>query len=75
MPSETCIFCNIVSGEGPCVQLYADNDTTAFMDKYPANDGHCLVIPKAHYHAIFEMPPEDFASLARTVIKPAFSVG
>ena len=35
MPSETCIFCNILSGEGPCVQLYADNDTTAFMDKYP----------------------------------------
>ena len=53
MPSETCKFCNIVSGEGPCVQLYTDNDTTAFMDKYPANDGHCLVISKAHYHTIF----------------------
>jgi len=40
----------------------------AFIDKYPANDGHCLVIPKALDHTIFEMPPEDFASLARTVI-------
>jgi diadenosine tetraphosphate (Ap4A) HIT family hydrolase len=35
---------------------------------------HCLVIPKAHYHTIFEMPPEDFASLARTVIKIATGV-
>jgi len=67
-------ICNIVSGEEPCVQLYADNDTMAFMDKYPANDRHCLVTPKALYHTIFEMPPEGFASLARTVIKIAAGV-
>ena len=74
MPTTNCIFCRIASGEEPCVQLYADNDTIAFMDKHPANDGHCLVIPKTHYQTIFEMPPEDFAAVARTVVKIAAGV-
>jgi len=70
----TCIFCKIISGEEPCVQLYEDGDTLAFMDKHPANDGHCLVIPKKHYETIFEMPPQDFASVARTAVKIAAGV-
>lgn len=74
MPTTSCIFCKIVSGEEPSVQLYADRDTIAFMDKYPANDGHCLVIPKTHYQTVFDMPPEDFAAVARTVVKIAAGV-
>src|SRR2546425_13332981 len=74
MPTATCTFCKIVAGEEPCVQLYADNDTIAFMDNHPANDGHCLIIPKTHYDTIFEMTPEDFAAVARTVVKIAAGV-
>ncbi len=74
MPTTSCIFCKIVSGEEPSVQLYADHDTIAFMDKYPANDGHCLVIPRTHYETVFEMPPEEFAAVARTVVKIAAGV-
>jgi histidine triad (HIT) family protein len=74
MRTTSCIFCKIVSGEELSVQLYADRDTIAFMDKYPANDGHCLVIPKMHYQTVFEMPPEDFAAVARTVVRIAAGV-
>ena len=74
MPTISCIFCKIISGEEPSVQLYADDDAIAFMDKYPANDGHCLVIPKRHYQTIFDMPAEDFAAVARTVVKVATGV-
>jgi histidine triad (HIT) family protein len=74
MPTTSCIFCKIVSGEEPSVQLYADHHTIAFMDKYPANDGHCLVIPRTHYETVFEMPPEEFAAVARTVVKIAAGV-
>src|SRR5438132_7073389 len=74
MPTTSCIFCKIVSGEESSVQLYADRDIIAFMDKYPANDGYCLVIPKTHYQTVFEMPPEDFAAVARTVVKIAAGV-
>ena len=74
MPDRHCVFCRIVGGEEPCLKLYEDRDSLAFMDKHPANDGHCLVVPKIHYETIFEMPPEGFASVARTAAKLAQGV-
>ncbi len=50
-----CIFCKIIAGEIPCFKLHEDDDTLAFMDINPANEGHALVIPKEHstdVHAI-----------------------
>jgi histidine triad (HIT) family protein len=73
-PNQQCIFCKIISGEEPCFRLYEDAETLAFMDIHPANDGHCLVIPKTHYPTIFETPPENFAAVALTVIKVAAGV-
>jgi histidine triad (HIT) family protein len=70
----TCIFCGIISGAASSVRLYEDDDTLAFMDKHPANDGHCLVVPKAHYETIFETPPEVFAAVARAVVRTAAAV-
>ncbi len=43
-----CIFCKIIAGEIPCFKLYESDDTLAFMDINPANEGHALVIPKEH---------------------------
>jgi hypothetical protein len=31
----------------PCFKLLEDDETLSFMDIYPANDGHCLVIAKS----------------------------
>jgi len=63
-----CIFCKIVAGTVPCFKLFEDEDTLAFMDINPVHDGHCLVIPKAHYPNVFEIAPEAFAAAARTTI-------
>jgi hypothetical protein len=35
-----CTFCKIIAGQMPCFKLLEDDDTLAFMDIYPANDGH-----------------------------------
>ena len=69
-----CIFCKIVAGEVPCFKLFEDSDTLAFMDINPVHDGHCLVIPKAHYLNVFEIAPEAFAAAARTAAKVANAV-
>src|SRR5437763_14768204 len=66
-----CIFCKIVAGEIPCFKLFEDAETLAFMDINPANDGHCLVIPKAHSANVFAIAPEDFAAAERTATKVA----
>ena len=74
MRGEACIFCRIVAGTSPCHWIYQNGTTLAFMDINPANDGHCLVIPKAHFGRVFEMPPEAFAEVASTVVKVAHAV-
>jgi len=56
--NPNCIFCKIVAGEVPCFKLFEDSDTLAFMDINPVHDGHCLIIPKAHYPTVFEITPE-----------------
>jgi histidine triad (HIT) family protein len=66
-PRQDCVFCRIIAGGEPCFRLCEDRDTLAFMDKHPANDGHCLVIPKTHCPTIFDLSPDDTAALGRTV--------
>lgn len=63
-----CIFCKIVAGEVPCYKVYEDDNFLAFLDMYPVNNGHTLVIPKEHYDNIFELP-ENIASKYFVVVK------
>jgi histidine triad (HIT) family protein len=69
-----CIFCKIVAGRMPCFKLLEDDDTLAFMDIYPANDGHCLVIAKDHYPTVFEISNDAFAAVSRSVARVARAV-
>ena len=69
-----CIFCKIAAGTIPSIKLWEDAETLAFMDINPANDGHCLVIPKAHFPTVFALAPDAFAAAGRTVIKVAKAV-
>ena len=56
-PSDPeCIFCKIVAGEVPCYKVYEDDVVLGFLDLGPLSRGHCLVIPKAHYSTIEQMP-------------------
>jgi histidine triad (HIT) family protein len=69
-----CIFCKIVAGEVPCFKLCEDAETLAFMDINPVHDGHCLVIPKAHWENAFDIAPEAIAAAARTAARVANAV-
>ena len=69
-----CIFCKIVTGEVPCLKLFEDAQTLAFMDISPVHDGHCLVIPKAHYPNVFEVSPRAMGAAAQTAAKVAKAV-
>jgi histidine triad (HIT) family protein len=69
-----CIFCKIVAGTVPCFRLFEDADTLAFMDINPVHDGHCLIIPKAHYPTVFDIAPTAFAAAAQTAVRVARAV-
>ncbi|MBE5995954.1 MAG: HIT family protein [Lachnospiraceae bacterium] len=53
-----CIFCKIANGEIPAATLYEDEDFRVILDLGPGSKGHSLVLPKAHYANIYEMPDE-----------------
>jgi len=58
----------------PCFKLLEDDQTLAFIDIYPANDGHCLVVAKDHYPTLFEISDEAFAAVSRSVSRIARAV-
>lgn len=58
---DDCIFCKIVKGEIPSAKIYEDEKVFAFMDAFPRQEGHTLIIPKEHFENIFELP-DDIAS-------------
>lgn len=58
MSEEKCIFCLIARGDIPCAKVYEDESVLAFLDLSPVHPGHTLVIPKAHYKDMLEVPCE-----------------
>jgi histidine triad (HIT) family protein len=72
--ASDCVFCKIVAGVSDCQEIYQNDATLAFMHIHPANDGHCLVIPKAHFETVFNMPPAAFGAVASTAAKVARAV-
>ncbi len=55
---DNCIFCKLANGEIPTATLYEDDSFRMILDAGPATKGHALILPKAHYANIMEMPPE-----------------
>ncbi len=69
-----CIFCKIVAGEIPSVKVYEDDSVLAFMDINPLNDGHLLIIPKAHAATIHEITEADFLAVMSATHRLAAAV-
>ncbi|MGH8786063.1 MAG: HIT family protein [Cupriavidus necator] len=53
--NPTNIFAKILRGELPCIKVYEDDDTIAFMDIMPQADGHTLVVPKEAAVNLFDL--------------------
>jgi diadenosine tetraphosphate (Ap4A) HIT family hydrolase len=54
---DDCIFCSIIRREAQASVVYEDDEVLAFMDIFPVNPGHTLVIPKGHYPSLRDLPP------------------
>ncbi len=64
MPKDDkCPFCEIVAGETKASVVCDDDSSLAFLDSRPLFPGHCLLIPKAHYETLADLPEELTASL------------
>ena len=61
------IFAHILRGDAPCVKVFEDDHTLAFMDIMPQIDGHTLVIPKEHAETIYDLSDDAALACMRTV--------
>jgi len=68
------VFAKILRKELPCVKVYEDEVTLAFMDIMPSVEGHTLVITKEPAEGILDLSPEGAAALMRTTQKVAKAV-
>jgi len=52
------IFSKIIAGEIPCYKIAENDKFIAFLDIFPVQKGHTLVIPKIETDKIFDLPDE-----------------
>jgi histidine triad (HIT) family protein len=71
---QSNIFAKILRGEVPCVKVYEDDKTFAFMDVMPESDGHVLVVPKEPAENILDLSAEGLAAVMATTQKVARAV-
>lgn len=53
---ERCPFCQIIRGEVQGYIVFEDQVSLAFLDRRPLFPGHCLLVPKAHYSTLVDLP-------------------
>jgi len=64
-----CLFCRIVAKEIPARIVFEDESILAFDDIRPQAPTHTLIIPKAHYASLNEVPAEQADLLARILLR------
>lgn len=69
---EDSIFTKIIKGEIPCHKIYEDDTTLAFLDIFPRNEGHALVVPKVNpTEFVWDLDDETYAAVMNTCRKVA----
>jgi histidine triad (HIT) family protein len=63
MTEANCLFCRIVSGGLPAVVVFEDQHSLAFLDHRPLFPGHTLLVPRAHYETLADLPVKQVGPL------------
>ena len=69
-----CVFCRIRDGELPSTRVADEDRAFAILDINPINDGHTLVLTKAHAENLFDVDEEDFAAATRLAWRVAAGI-
>ena len=71
MTSSKYPFCNF---NQPGVTIFADRHVQAFISLSPINRYHVLVVPRAHYERLADLPSETLTSVMRVVQRVSVAV-
>lgn len=65
------IFTKIIKGEIPCNKVYENEKTMAFLNIYPDQPGHTLVVPKKQVDHLWDLDDEDYQAVMDAAKKVA----
>ena len=68
------IFAKILRGEIPCVKVYEDDKTLAFMDVMPQAEGHTLIVTKEAAENALDLSEDGMTAMMLTTQKIARAV-
>ena len=63
------LFSKIIAGEIPCYKIAENEKFFAFLDVYPLQEGHTLIVPKLAIDKFFDVP-DDYLSEMLLFAKP-----
>ncbi len=69
-----CIFCDIIQRKKDGYFIYEDESYVAFLDKYPIDYGHSLILPRDHYERVTDMNSDKVGELFSKVPKIAKAI-
>jgi histidine triad (HIT) family protein len=64
-----CTICRIIAGELPSAPVLDNPEVVAFMDLRQPQPGHVLVVPRAHYARLTELPPELACAMTQAALR------
>jgi len=71
---DDCIFCKLAKKELPAHTVWESDSMLAFLDLFPIQPGHVLVIPKRHAPDVFQLDEPTYLDLMRTARRVASAV-
>jgi len=69
-----CLFCDIINRKKTAHFILEDDTHVAFLDRYPIDVGHTLVLPKEHFATITDMSEKHVGELFSKVPKIAKAI-
>ena len=64
-----CTICRIIAGELPSAPVLEGPEVAAFMDLRQPRPGHVLVVPRAHYARLVELPAELACAMTQAALR------
>jgi histidine triad (HIT) family protein len=71
---KPCLFCQIAGGELPAAIVLDEPEVLGFLDISPVFLGHVLLIPRAHYVTLPELPQDVVTKLFTAAQRVAVGV-
>jgi histidine triad (HIT) family protein len=63
---QNLLFSKIIDREIPAQIIYEDDKTVAFLDAFPTQPGHTLVVPKVEVDQLWDLDDEYYEAVWKT---------